>query len=54
VEGVVERAEVGEDLLAQVAGEEAEGLAGLDGGAGEDDALTWFLRRAEMAAAMAR
>src|SRR5690606_30124815 len=36
LEGVVERAEVGIDLLAEVAGEEAEALAGLDGGAAED------------------
>jgi hypothetical protein len=54
VQGVVERAEVGQDFLAQVAGQEAERLAGLDGRAGEDDALHLVLSRAEMAAAMAR
>ena len=37
VEGVVERAQVRVDLGHQVAREEAEPLAGLDGGAGEDD-----------------
>ena len=36
VEGVVEGAQVGVDLLRQGAGEEAELLAGLDGRAGED------------------
>ena len=39
VQRVVERAEVGEDFFAQVAGQKAERLAGLDGGAREDDAL---------------
>ena len=38
-EGVVERAEVGVDLLDEVAGQEAELLAGLDGRAGQDDAV---------------
>ena len=38
-EGVVEGAEVGIDLLGDVAGEEAELFAGLDGGPGQDDAL---------------
>ncbi len=38
VERVVERAQVGIDLLLQVAGQEAELLARLDGGAREDDA----------------
>jgi hypothetical protein len=38
VEGVVERAQVRGDLLVEIAGEEAEGFAGLDGGSGEDDA----------------
>ena len=37
VEGVVERAQVRVDLGHEVAGQEAEPLAGLDGGAGEDD-----------------
>ena len=39
VQGVEERAQVGVDLGHQVAGQEAEALAGLDGGAGEDDAV---------------
>ena len=39
VERVVERAEIRIDLLGDVAGEEAEALAGFDGGAAEDDAL---------------
>ena len=39
VERVVERAQVGVDLGHQVAGQEAEPLAGLDRRAGEDDAL---------------
>ena len=39
VEGVVERAQVRVDLRHQVAGQEAEPLAGLDGGSGEDDPL---------------
>ena len=38
VEGVVERAEVGVDLLLERAGKEAEALACFDGGADEDDA----------------
>ena len=38
VEGVVERAQVGVDLGHQVTGQEAEPLARLDGGAGQDDA----------------
>src|SRR5690606_10327998 len=37
VQRVVERAQVRVDLLAEGAGEEAELLAGLDGGPGEDD-----------------
>ena len=39
VQGVVERAQVRIDLGHQVAGQEAEPLAGLDGGTGEDDPL---------------
>ena len=39
VERVVERAEIGEDFFAEIAGEETEGLAGFDGGTGENDAL---------------
>ena len=39
VERVVERAQVGVDLGHEVAGQEAEALAGLDRRAGEDDAL---------------
>ena len=39
VERVVERTQIGIDLLAHVAGQEAEPLAGLDGGARQDDAL---------------
>ena len=39
VERVVQRAEVRVDLGQDVAGEEAETLAGLDRGAGEDDAV---------------
>ena len=39
VERVVERAQVRVDLGHEVAGQEAEPLARLDGGAGEDDAL---------------
>ena len=39
VERVVERAQIGIDLLAHVAGQEAEPLAGFDGGARQDDAL---------------
>ena len=38
MEGVVEGAQVGVDLVGEAAGKEAEVLAGLDGGAGEDDA----------------
>ncbi len=38
-EGVEERAQVGVDLGLDVAGQEAEPLAGLDRGAGEDDPL---------------
>ena len=38
VERVVERAQVGHDFFLQVAGQKSERLAGLDGGAGEDDA----------------
>ena len=37
VQGVVQRAQVGVDLLAQRAGQEAEPLAGLDGRPGQDD-----------------
>ena len=51
VEGVVERAQVGVDLLLEVAGQEAEPLAGLDRGTGEDDAVD--LRRLSAAAASA-
>ena len=36
---VVDRAQIGIDLLAHVAGQEAEPLAGLDGGARQDDAV---------------
>ena len=39
VERVVERAQVGVDLGHEVAGQEAEPLAGLDRGPGEDDAV---------------
>ncbi len=39
VERVVERAEIGIDLLLHVAGQEAEALAGLDGRARQDDAV---------------
>ncbi len=39
VEGVVERAQIGIDLLAHVAGQEAETLAGFDGRTRKDDAL---------------
>ena len=39
VQGVVERTEVGKDFFLQIAGEKAESFAGLDGGAGEDDAV---------------
>ena len=39
VERVVERAQVGVDLGHEVAGQEAESLPGLDGGAGQDDAV---------------
>lgn len=42
VEGVVEGAEVGEDFFLEVAGQVAEGFAGFDGGAGEDDAGDLF------------
>ena len=42
VEGVVEGAEVGVDLLLEGAGEEAEAFAGFDGGADEDDAGDLF------------
>src|SRR5215212_545704 len=42
VQRVVERPEVGVDLLLHRPGEEAELLAGLDGGTGEDDALDLF------------
>ena len=38
-EGVVERPEVGVDLLDEVAGQEAQLLAGLDRGPGQDDAV---------------
>ena len=37
MQGVVERADVGVDLVVERAGQEAQPLAGLDGGAGEDD-----------------
>ena len=37
VQGVVQRAQVGVDLLAERAGQEPEPLAGLDRGAGQDD-----------------
>jgi hypothetical protein len=43
VEGVVERAEVGKDFFLEVARQEAKGLAGFDGWAGEDDAFDFFL-----------
>jgi hypothetical protein len=39
VEGIVERAQVGVDLLRQVAGQKAEALAGFDRRSGQDDAL---------------
>ncbi len=39
VERVVQRAQIGIDLLAHVAGQEAEALARFDGGARKDDAL---------------
>jgi len=38
VEGIVEGAEVGGDFLVEIAGEEAQGFAGLHGGSGKDDA----------------
>ena len=42
VEGVVERPQVGVDLGHEVARQEAEPFAGLDGGAGEDDPVDLF------------
>ena len=39
VQGVVERPQVGVDLGGEVAGQEAQPLAGLDRGPGEDDAV---------------
>ena len=39
IEGIIERSQVGIDLLAHVAGQKAQPLAGLDGGARENDAL---------------
>ena len=42
VERVVQWSQIGIDLLCQVTGQEAQALAGLDGGAGEDDALHQF------------
>ena len=42
VERVVERAQVGVDLLRQIAGQETESLAGLDRRAGQHDALHQF------------
>ena len=46
VERVEERAQVGVDLGGDVAGQEAEPLAGLDGRAGEDDPVHLAARRA--------
>ena len=43
VQRVVERAQIGHDLFLQVARQKAERLAGLDGGAGEDDARDLLL-----------
>ena len=43
MEGIVERAQVWEDFFAEVARQEAEGFAGFDGRAGEDDAIDFFL-----------
>jgi hypothetical protein len=54
VERVVERAQVRIDLLRQVAGQEAEALAGLDGRAGQHDALTSSRSKASTAQATAR
>jgi hypothetical protein len=42
VQRVVQRAQIGIDLLRQIAGQEAEALAGLDRRAGEHDALHQF------------
>jgi hypothetical protein len=42
MEGVVEGAEVRGDFFVEIAGEKAEGFAGLDRGAGEDDAGNLF------------
>ena len=39
VQRVVERTKIRKDFFAKIAGEEAEGFAGFDGGAGEDDAF---------------
>jgi hypothetical protein len=54
VHRVVERAEVGVHLLGEVAGEEAQLLAGLHRGAREDDALHLRCISALTAMAMAR
>ena len=44
-ERVVERSEVGQDLFLEITREKAEGFAGLDGGAGENDALNLVLQQ---------
>jgi hypothetical protein len=54
VEGVVEGAQVGVDLLREGAGEVAELLAGLDGGRVRIRRLTCLAMRAWTATAMAR
>ena len=38
-QGVVERAQVGVDLVLQIAGQKAQAFPRLDGGAGQDDAV---------------
>ena len=42
VERIIERPEIGIDLLAQIAGQEAEPLAGLDRRARQDDAIDFL------------
>ena len=43
IERVVKRAQIGQDFLLERAGQETEGLAGLDRGAGQDDAADLLL-----------
>jgi hypothetical protein len=45
VERIIQRAQVGENFLAQVAGQETEGFTGLDGGSGQDHALDLVLEQ---------